>query len=77
MLFDSEQDKFASERDSERVEIYATNISEELWEMCFDAELESTIDSVLKLALEKHIKSVGEVLEPAKRLCKLLEQNKN
>lgn len=71
-MFDSEQDDFDSERDSERVEIYATNISDELWEMCFDAELESTIDSVLKLALEKHIQSVEERLEPAKQLCKLL-----
>ncbi|MGA1256215.1 MAG: hypothetical protein ACO3YZ_04485 [Candidatus Nanopelagicaceae bacterium] len=65
------------ELDNERVEIYADNISEELWEMCFDADLESTVDSVLKRALEKHIEAVEEMLEPAKQLYKFLQQTKN
>lgn len=68
---------YNSERNDDRLEIYTDNLSEELWEMCFDAELESNVNSVLKLALEKHIKAVEKRLEPYKRLYKLLQQDKS
>ena len=65
------------EVDDARIEIYSDNISEELWEMNTDPELESPVSCVLERALEKHIEALEERLNPIKELYKLLQQTKN
>ena len=63
--------------DESRLDIYSDNISEELWEMFVDPELMSTVDSVFKQALEKHIEAVEEKLKTVKQLYKLIQKTRS
>jgi len=63
--------------DESRLDIYSDNISEELWEMFVDPELMSTVNSVFKQALEKHIEAVEEKLKTVKQLYKLIQKTRS